>query len=135
MADSYRELARELMGASTPTESSLEALIGGLKATSKRLHEELAPVVGSLGLRLIMERAVRIATSRHPFLRRVAVYEDGIDAGGVLGEKSDRDYQAVREGFEDLLAGFLELLGELVGRDLAFTLVDEAASPKGEDEK
>ena len=121
--DEFISIAQRLMDKSTSGQRTIEALISGLHEASRRYQVGLGAIVGSLGVQLIMARALKKVSSRFPFLKDLAIYEDGIDAHSLLGQKSDADYEEVRRGFESLLAAIIEVLAELLGKDLATRLV------------
>ena len=126
MDERFLSVAARLLESSVSSRGTLRGLVVGVHVASRRLAERLEPILGSLGVRLIMERAVRIASVDCPFLQSVAVYEDGLDADSVLAEKTDTDYEDVRCGFERLLGSSLVVLSEMVGKELALELVQPA---------
>ncbi len=77
-------------------------------------------------------RSLSRAEPRCPVLKGVSVYEDGVDAGNLLGTKSDADRDEVRRGFEAFLEEFAELLGQMLGRELATVLLREAMGGEGQ---
>ena len=129
--DDFGILARQALAAAVGSPRTLPALVAGLGDVSGRLLRELAPVLGSLGVRAIMSRALKLATARRPYLSRVAVFEEGYEATSVLREKGDGAFEEVRDAFEDLLVTFLGILAGLVGRGLAGRLAAEALAGPG----
>lgn len=125
--DELRTVAQQILDNALPEERTIGALVDALKQATRRLQRGLEPLLGSLGVRLILVQAIHRAAKRHPFLEGITIYEDGIEADDILVRKSDADYDEVRRACEDLLGTFLEVLAELVGEDLTITLVREVS--------
>jgi hypothetical protein len=125
-AEDPKAIGRRLLANVTPEARSLEALSIGLRASGQRLDATLSPILGSLGVRMILQRALSRATARHPFLREITVYEDGIDAASLFGQASERDHDQVRQAFGEVVDEFVGLLSQMLGKDLATELLREA---------
>ncbi len=121
--DSLQSFGRRLFEEALPKERTLHSLSVCLKRLYAAVRESLSSALGVTAVRTLMARAVRQAANSHVYLNQVGVYEDDIDAETAIDQKTDRDYDEVRSGFEDIWQSFLRLLAELVGSDLAGTLV------------
>jgi len=124
--EGLREAASRLLQAGQGENRTLQALVEQFHRVAKPLQAGLARVLGSLTVRLLVSRAIREASIRHPSLSGALVHENGVEAWTVLDSRSDEDYAEVQEALEDLLACFLEALERLLGRELTLSMVREA---------
>jgi len=124
-APDARELVRNLVGLEADARSD-EAPVAARAtlATSERLYRELSRWLGSVGCHALFTRALADARVSHPLLTGVRVqkgdqpYFEGtaeiIDAHGA---------SATAEAFEAMLVTLVELLGRLIGDDMAVKLI------------
>lgn len=117
--------AVQLLDRSVSDKRSLAALVAGIKTAYHQIQLGLGTSIGPSNIRMLMARAAYRASSRHPFLHDVGVYEDDLDAEVVAANKSDSDYDEIRAAFEDLYVTFWENLADMVGRKVAKVLMDE----------
>lgn len=120
-----RELIRNLVDLETDARSDdAPVAASATLATSERLYGELSRWIGSVGCHALFTRALADARVSHPLLTGVRVqkgdqpYFEGtaeiIDAHGA---------SATAEAFEAMLVTLVELLGRLIGDDMAVKLI------------
>jgi hypothetical protein len=92
----------------------------------ERLRPHLTTLMGSVGFRALLSRALVLANAEIPWLRAVHVKPDSSFAG--LGElEANVGPEDFLEGCVVLLAQFLGLLVTFIGEDLTLRLVREVA--------
>ncbi len=116
-------IGRRLFQRMTPPERTVEALSAGLQAACRQLDAALSPIVGTLGVQMVLRRAMTKATERYPLLVGVTVHDDGIDVGSLLGLSSEGGYEQVRPAFEEVIAEFVVVLSQMLGVDLTARLL------------
>jgi hypothetical protein len=135
-----RELARVLVGRRTARGDDREPSPATPRVVCERLFTELSRWVGTDGSYALFTRAMSTARAAHPALRclvlnaRADLLMEGLaDAVHAYGET------AVVDGLEAMLVVLIELLGLLIGDDMAVTLVlpalpsqDDAAATDSE---
>ena len=91
---------------------------------SEKLQPRLATLMGNLGFRSLLSRALVLANADVPWLRAVHVNAEGSFEGlPELGAQLDPD--EIFEGCVVLLAQLLGLLVAFIGEDLTLRLVGE----------
>jgi hypothetical protein len=120
-----RGFAERLIAYETSEDKSLDASILMALLVDERLRPHLAKLMGSLGFRALLSRALVLANAEIPWLRAVHVKADGSLEG--LGElEAGLGREEFLEGCVVLLAEFLGLLVTFIGEDLTLRLVREA---------
>ena len=110
----YETLRNESSEANTPA---------GFHVTDK-LRAQLATLMGKVGFRALLSRALALANAEVPWLRAVHVKADGSFEGlDELGAQVDPD--EIFEGRVVLLAQLLGLLVTFIGEELTLRLVRE----------
>ena len=114
-----RLIAYETRGnKSSETETPAACLVG------EKLRPHLAALMGNVGFRALLSRALALANAEVPWLRAVRVKADGSFEGlDELGAHVDLD--EIFEGRVVLLAQLLGLLVAFIGEDLTLRLVRE----------
>jgi hypothetical protein len=90
----------------------------------ERLRPHLVTLMGSLGFRALLSRALVLTNTEVPWLRAVHVKTDG-SLEGLNELKAHVGPEDFFKGSVVLLAQFLELLVTLIGEDLTLRLVGE----------
>lgn len=101
------------------------ALVGAVEQVFQRLHEHLRKLVGAVGFRTLLTRALQIARADAPALTAIEVTKEGWIAGlseALVGRSRAEALAAPVL----LLAHFLALLAAFLGEDLALHVVSEA---------
>lgn len=120
-----REVVRNLIDLEADTQSDeAPATTSATLATCERLYRELSRWVGSVGCHALFTRALADAQASHPLLfsvrlqNRAQPYFEGtaeiIDVCGA---------SATADALEAMLVTLVELLGRLIGDDMAVKLI------------
>lgn len=89
-----------------------------------KLRPHLATLMGNLGFRGLITRALALACVEEPWLRVVRVKEDGT-LEGFDGTKAPADAEKIAEGSEALTAQFFGLLVAFIGENLTQQMARE----------
>ena len=93
-------------------------------ATSERLYRELSRWVGSVGCHALFTRALADARVSHPLLTGVRVQEGDQPSFEGTAEIIDaHGASATAEALEAMLVTLVEILGRLIGDDMAMKLI------------
>ena len=115
-------LTRETTG---PRESAPETVAAALQRTCLRVSENLRDAMGEGGCSALLARALARAEADHPLLNDVRGLEEGrIQLGGLAARVDAHGVAAVTAAIEGLLAALVEILGRLIGEDMAVRLMD-----------
>jgi hypothetical protein len=119
-----REFAERLIAYETRENNSSETKPLAAFLVDERLRPHLATLMGSLGFRALLSRALLLANAEVPWLRAVHVKTDG-SLEGLNELKAHVGPEDFFKGSVVLLAQLLELLVTLIGEDLTLRLVGE----------
>lgn len=105
------------------------AVVGAaLQRTVARMSETLRDSMGEDGRNALLVRALARTEADHPALKKiVALNEDGIQLQGVAASVEAHGVAAVIEAIEALLAAVVDVLGRLIGEDMAIQIMDHDA--------
>jgi len=126
----HRLLARELAGRrDTP-----DVVAAAAQRVCQHVSSELSRWVGPEGARVLLARALALAQVEHPVLANVQSRTQSEACMTGLVE-SARAYgaAATAEGMVAILAALIELLGRLIGDDMAMSLVEESIPARASD--
>ena len=119
-----RDFAERLIAHETKENGLSETKALAACLVSERLRPQLATLLGNLGFRALLSRALALANADVPWLRAVHVNANGSFEGlDTLGAEVDPD--EVLDGCVVLLAQLLGLLVAFIGEDLTLRLVRE----------
>ena len=119
-----RDFAERLIAYETRENKSSETKTPVAFLVGEKLRPHLARLMGKVGFRELLSRALALANVEVPWLRAVHVKADGSFEGlDELGEQVDP--QEIFEGRVVLLAQLLGLLVTFIGEDLTLRLVRE----------
>ena len=119
-----RDLAERLVAYEASENISSEAKTPAAFLVDEKLRPHLAMLVGNIGFRALLSRALALANAEVPWLRAVQVKADGSLKGlDELGAQIDPDQ--ISEGRAVLLAQLLGLLVAFIGENLTLRLVRE----------
>jgi len=129
-----RDLARRLINARRSQHATGDTPARVAAAAGDRLYRELSRWVGPDGCHALFTRALTQAQTEYPALAQIqlrARSEPYID--GVAETIMARGDPATAEAFESMLVHLVELLGRLIGDDMAMKLIERslAASERG----
>ena len=121
-----RQIARRLIRSRQP-ESGASTSARGAAAAADHLYRELSRWVGPDGCHALFTRALAQARDEHPALAQIRLqprsepYIDGV--AETIMAQGDR---ATAEAIESMLARLVELLGRLIGDDMAMKLIGQS---------
>jgi hypothetical protein len=119
-----RDFAERLIAHETRENKSSETKTSSPFLVGEKLRPHLAPLMGNVGFRALLSRALALANAEGPWLRAVHIKADGSFEGlDELGAQVDPD--EIFKGRVVLLAQLLGLLVAFIGEDLTLRLVRE----------
>ena len=122
-----RDLSQGLIAYETRENKSSGTKTPAACRVGEKLRPPLVTLVGNLGFRALLSRALALANAEVPWLRAVHVNADGSFEG--LDELEGQvDPEEIAVGCVVLLAQLLGLLVVLIGENLTLRLVREAAA-------
>jgi hypothetical protein len=120
-----RDFAERLIAYEARGNKSSETNTPAAFLVGEKLRPHLATLMGNVGFRALLSRALALANAEVPWLRAVHVKADGSFQG--LDElEAHVDPDEIFEGCVVLLAQLLGLLVAFIGEDLTLRLVREA---------
>ena len=114
-----------------PADSEQRAVIDALQGTCARVCSNLRDTMGDDGCTALLARALARTEGGHPSLgsiRRISRGKIAID--NVAGGVESHGVAPVTAGVEALLAALIEILGKLIGEDMAIRVM-ELGTPRG----
>ncbi|HWZ59257.1 MAG TPA: hypothetical protein VNW46_09795 [Gemmatimonadaceae bacterium] len=126
---SARELASRLLTRETSEPKGPDTTVAADRVC-RRVSDELARWIGSDGCRALFARALATAQAAgdHPALEMVRISARSVYCLDGLTESAARHgAAAATEGAEAVLAALIELLGHLIGDDMAYNLLEQSA--------
>ena len=130
-----RVLEREPAAGSKGDPKSVGA---ALQRTCLRVSENLRDAMGEDGSNALLARALARTESEHPALKSAyRRHQGGVHLDGVVASVEAHGVAAVTAALEALLAALVDILGRLIGEDMALRLIDHDAprSRKGDGAK
>jgi len=122
-----RDLAERLVAYETKANKSSRTKTLAAFLVGEKLRPDLAALMGSVGFRALLSRALALANAEVPWLRAVHVKADG-SFEGLAELEAQVDPEEIFEGGIVLLAQLLGLLVAFIGEDLTLRLVREVWS-------
>jgi hypothetical protein len=130
-----RQIARRLVDSRRPERTGPDVAARAAASACEHLYRELSRWVGPDGCHALFTRALAQAQAEHPALAQIqlgARSEPYID--GVAATIMAHGDAATAEALESMLVRLVELLGRLIGDDMAMKLIDRSlfASERGD---
>ena len=122
------ELARRLIAREASASGLADSPVAATQAACERVYRGLALWLGENGAQALFTRALAQARSAHPPVREISLRaksERRLD--GVTEAIQTYGAGAVATGLEAVLMGVLQLLGRLLGAEIATRLVNQTA--------
>jgi hypothetical protein len=120
-----RDFAERLIAYETRGSKSSETeTTAAVFSAGDKLRPQLAMLMGNIGFRALLSRALALANAEVPWLRAVHVKADG-SLEGLDETEAQADPEEVFEGKVVLLAQLLGLLVAFIGENLTLRLVHE----------
>jgi hypothetical protein len=129
---SATEAARRLWARYADDEASAEELAAAAKRLFSQLETGLARWVGAEGFRVLSGRALRQAQASHPALGDLP--DSGRDVGAVVSAVRTNGAPKVAAGMITVIATLIELLGRIIGEEMAVRLVEQTGAPSPREE-
>ena len=134
-AASPRELARRLIAREASESGPVNNPADAAHRACERVYRGLSLWLGENGAHALFLRALAQARSAHPAVREISLHaksERRLD--GVTEAIQTHGAKTVAAGLEAVLVGVLELLGRLLGADIATRLVVQTAPDDDRDD-
>ena len=104
-------------------------VVAALQRTCLRVSDNLRDSMGNDGCNALLVRALARTEANHPALKNICRLNGGdIPLDGVLASVEAHGVAAVTSAVEALLAALVEILGRLIGEDMAIRLIDHDAA-------
>jgi hypothetical protein len=117
------EMARRLWARAADDISAPEEVAAAAERMCTQLRTGLGRWVGTMGYRALFDRALMLAQAEHPALRSLACGADEpVTTADVRAEGTDE----VAAGVVALVAALTEVLGRIIGEEMAVRLVEQA---------
>ena len=122
MSSTGDEAVKRLFARESATTSDADAAAGAARVL-QRLSADLSRFIGSDGYQALLARARARAEATHPSLKQINITERAVE--GV--EESIQAHGAAQTaaGLEATAKALIDLLGRLIGNDLALKLVEQ----------
>ena len=124
------EVARDLWARDAVDVGAPEEVIAAAERICVQLQAGLVRWVGKEGYRALLHRVLELARAEHPALSRVSCY--GSDEQEIAAAVRAHGTAEVTAGMVALVATLIDLLGRIIGEEMAVELVNQAvaASPR-----
>jgi hypothetical protein len=122
-----QELTRRLVAREATQRDAPDVAAAAVQAACERAYQTLSRWLGANGSYALFTRALAQAQGEHPLLRDIRLRvqsESGLE--GVTESIQVHGVAAVAAGLESLLVALIELLGRLVGDDMAARLIEQS---------
>jgi hypothetical protein len=130
-----QEMARRLLARETSAAREPAIVAATLQRACMRVSANLRDSVGDDGRDALLARAIARTESDHPALKDIHTVNHGaIHLDGVVASVEVHGVVPVTAAIEALLAALLDVLGRLIGEDMAMRLLDHdlaGPSPDG----
>jgi hypothetical protein len=126
------QIARRLLASEATAGSGRKPEIDAatLQRTVLRVSENLRDAMGEDGSSALLARALARAEGAHPALKNMRrINEGSIYLDGVIASVEAHDVAAITAAVEALLAALIDILGRLIGEDMAIRLIDSDPIP------
>jgi hypothetical protein len=126
-APAAQELARRLLAQEVPESAAPDDVIAGLQRVCEGVCQNLRRWVGTDGSAALFARALDRARGDHGALKELrAAPSPGGCLEGLAASVQAHGATAVMEGLVAVLTVLVELLGRLIGSDMAINLMEQA---------
>ena len=123
------ELARFLLKRVAGDAKSPEEVAAGVERTCIQLRAGLGRWIGAMGYRALLDRGLAQARAEHPALASLSCH--GGDEQMIMAAVRTHGAAEVAAGMVALVAGLVELLGRIIGEDMALRLVEQTGMQTG----
>jgi hypothetical protein len=129
------EAARLLWARAIDGTDSPEEVVAATERTCIQLRAGLGRWIGAMGYRALLDRALVLARAEHPALGNLSCY--GGDEALITAAVRTHGAKEVAAGMVGLVARLVELLGRIIGDEMALRLVEQTGvqAGKGKDKE
>jgi hypothetical protein len=120
-------IARQLLASGSEPDGNAEPAKAGvaLQRTCARVSDNLRDAMGEDGSTALLARALARTEPSHPPLKTLShLNGNGISLDGVAASIDAHGVAATTAAIEALLAALIEVLGRLIGEDMAVRLIE-----------
>jgi hypothetical protein len=128
-ASAANEVARLLWARATDGSDSPEEVVAAAERTCIQLRAGLGRWIGAMGYRALLDRALILARAEHPALGSLSGY--GGDEAMITAAVRTHGAAEVAAGMVALVSRLVELLGRIIGEEMALRLVEQTGTPSG----
>jgi hypothetical protein len=125
------EVARLLWTGAAGDTKSPDEVAAAVERTCIQLRAGLGRWIGAMGYRTLLDRALVLARAEHPALGSLSCY--GGDEEMITAAVRAHGAAEVAAGMVALVAGLVELLGRIIGEEMAVRLVEQTGVQTGRD--
>lgn len=125
-SSSARDLANRLLARETAGAVDPAAVATAMQRLCANISTSLRRSVGDDGYNALLARALRSTETDHPVLTRMRRVDGaGIYLDGVLASVDTHGVPTVAAALESLIAAVADILGSLIGADMALNLLTD----------
>lgn len=129
------ELARRLLARDAPAEAAPDAVAAATERVCGRLSANLSRWFGIDGTNALFARALVRAQADHPALANVRYSrQSAVCLEGLAENARIHGADAAAHGVAAILTALIELLGRLIGQDIAMRLVEQSVPADAPDD-
>lgn len=126
-SETATDVARRLWARTAGESTAPEDVAAAADRMCAQLRAGLSRWIGAAGYNALLERAIGLARAKHPALSGLACLgEDGPATAAAIRGHGAPDVAA---GQVMLVAGIVELLGRIIGEEIAMRLVEQIGGP------
>lgn len=125
MTPAHGEEARQILATETADTTSPGHLGTGTAKACEKLAKQLAPIIGDVGIRALLDRGLTLTKAQFPWLAHAGATPAEWPWTQLRNSIAQQEPGVALEGSAALLASFLELLGRLIGAGLTARLVHD----------
>jgi hypothetical protein len=121
-----REIARRLLGRSAVSADGASVTSGdALQRTCTRVFDNLRDAMGEHGCSALLARALAQTEASHPALKDLRRrHSNGVPLDCVRESIDAHGVPVVTAAIESLLVALIDILGRLIGEDMAIRVID-----------
>jgi len=123
------KVARLLWERAVGDTESPEEVAAAVERTCIQLRAGLGRWIGAMGYRALLDRALLLARAEHPALGGLSCH--GGDEEMITAAVRTHGAAEVAAGMVALVAGLVELLGRIIGEEMALRLVEQTGMQTG----
>ena len=125
------EVARHLWARAAGDTDSPEEVAAAAERTCIQLRAGLGRWIGAMGYRALLDRALVLMRAEHPELGSLSCY--GGEEEMITAAVRMHGAAKVAAGMVALVAGLVELLGRIIGDEMALRLVEQTGVQTGKE--